>query len=97
MVKERVEARNKLESYVYSLRNQIDDKEKLGDKLSENDKATIEKAVTEKIEWLGANNEASTDELHTQKKELETIVQPLVGKLYAGAGTGGEDDGKDEL
>ena len=33
-----VEARNELESYVYSLKNQINDKEKLGGKLDEDDK-----------------------------------------------------------
>jgi len=105
-LKERVEARNELESYAYSLKNQIGDKEKLGGKLSEDEKSTIEKAVTEKIEWLDANKEATAEELQTQKKELEAIVQPIVGKLYEGAGggaggppppAGGEDDGKDEL
>jgi len=105
-LKERVEARNELESYAYSLKNQIGDKEKLGGKLSEDEKSTTEKAVTEKIEWLDANKEATAEELQTQKKELEAIVQPIVGKLYEGAGggaggppppAGGEDDGKDEL
>ena len=41
-MKEQVEARNELESYAYSLKNQIGDKEKLGGKLDEDDKKTIE-------------------------------------------------------
>ena len=50
-VKERVEAKNELESYAYSLKNQIGDKEKLGGKLSDDDKKTIESAVDEAIKW----------------------------------------------
>uniref|UniRef100_A0A8C6VW52 78 kDa glucose-regulated protein n=1 Tax=Nothobranchius furzeri TaxID=105023 RepID=A0A8C6VW52_NOTFU len=47
-LKERIDARNELESYAYSLKNQIGDKEKLGGKLSDEDKEAIEKAVEEK-------------------------------------------------
>merc|ERR1719292_66127 len=44
-LKEKVEARNELESFVYSLKNQLNDKEKLGAKISEEDKKTIEEAI----------------------------------------------------
>uniref|UniRef100_A0A4W3GWM3 Endoplasmic reticulum chaperone BIP n=1 Tax=Callorhinchus milii TaxID=7868 RepID=A0A4W3GWM3_CALMI len=43
-LKERIDSRNDLESYAYSLKNQIGDKEKLGGKLSSEDKEVIEKA-----------------------------------------------------
>jgi len=103
-VKEKVEARNELEGYAYSLKNQIGDKEKLGGKLSDDEKSTIEKAVDEKISWLEANKEAEVEDLKAQKKELEEVVQPIVGKLYQGAGGapppsegGADEEGKDEL
>uniref|UniRef100_UPI00358E3FFF endoplasmic reticulum chaperone BiP n=1 Tax=Myxine glutinosa TaxID=7769 RepID=UPI00358E3FFF len=97
-VKERVEARNELESYAYSLKNQIGDKEKLGGKLSPEDKETIEKAVDEKIQWLEGHQDAEVDAFNAQKKELEEAVQPIVGKLYSGAGTPPpEESDKDEL
>ena len=90
-VKERVESRNELESYTYSLKNQIGDKEKLGGKLSEEDKETVNKAVEDKISWLDKNNDADAEEFKKQKKELEDIVQPIVSKLYQGqGGPGGE-------
>ncbi|KAK6032743.1 putative chaperone protein DnaK [Ostertagia ostertagi] len=100
-VKEQVEARNELESYAYSLKNQIGDKEKLGGKLDDADKKTLEEAVDETIKWLESNREATTDELKEQKKELESKVMPITSKLYkdaggAGAGAGG-DEAKDEL
>ena len=102
-LKERIDSRNELESYAYSLKNQVGDKEKLGGKLSDEDKETIEKAVEEKIEWMEANQEADIEEFKAKKKELEEIVQPIIGKLYGNAGGPppeegeGEQDEKDEL
>jgi len=101
-VKERVEARNELESYAYSLKNQIGDKEKLGGKLSSDDKETIENALDEHIKWLEKNHDAEIEEFKEHKKQLEEIVQPIVGKLYQGQGDapgGGSDesDERDEL
>jgi heat shock protein 5 len=103
-LKERVESRNELESYAYSLKNQIGDNEKLGGKLSEEEKETISKAVEEQIEWLDANQDAEAEDYKTHKKELESIVQPIVGKLYEGQGgapppegEGDDYDDKDEL
>ena len=87
-VKERVEAKNELESYVYSLKNQISDKEKLGGKLSEDDKETIQKIIDEKIKWLEDNGGADTEEFKTQKKEIEEVVHPITSKFY-GDGAGG--------
>ncbi|KAG5326495.1 BIP protein, partial [Acromyrmex heyeri] len=102
-LKERVEARNDLESYAYSLKNQLADKEKLGSKVSEADKATMEEAIDEKIKWLEDNQDTEPEEYKKQKKELTDIIQPIIAKLYQGAGggvppTGGEDDDmRDEL
>merc|ERR1719209_1514242 len=83
-LKGKVEARNELESYAYSLKNQIGDKEKLGGKLSDEEKTTIEEQINEKIAWLEENVDA--EEMKAQKKEMEDIVQPIIAKLYQGAG-----------
>lgn len=102
-LKERVEARNELESYAYSLKNQLADKEKLGSKVSDSDKAKMEEAIEEKIKWLEENQDTDPEEYKKQKKELTDIIQPIIAKLYQGAGggvppTGGdEDDLRDEL
>lgn len=103
-VKEKVESRNELESYSYSLKNQVNDKEKLGAKLSEEDKTTIMKAVDEKIQWLEGHQDEDTEEYKKQKKELEDVVMPIMSKLYQGAGgqappppEDGGDSEKDEL
>jgi len=107
-LKGKVEARNELESYAYSLKNQIGDKEKLGGKLSDEEKEKIEEIVNEKISWLEENQDAEAEDLKAQKKEMEDIIQPIIAKLYQGAGgapPGGDEDGdggededlKDEL
>merc|ERR1712055_605035 len=107
-LKSKVESRNELESYAYSLKNQIGDKENLGAKLSDEEKAKIEEVINEKVAWLEANQEAEGEEFKAQKKEMEDIVQPIIAKLYQGAGgappegeegaEGGEEDyDKDEL
>merc|ERR1711993_5885 len=103
-LKSKVEARNELESYAYSLKNQIGDKEKLGGKLSEDEQSKIEEVINEKIKWLEDNPEAEAEDFKAQKKEMEDIVQPIIAKLYQGQGgappPGGdeeEDYDKDEL
>nr|URW69980.1 heat shock protein [Bemisia tabaci] len=109
-LKERVEARNELESYAYSLKNQLADKEKLGSKvdgmilfqLSDEEKTKMEEAIDEKIKWLEENQDTDGAEYQKQKKDLEQIVQPIIAKLYAGQGPpppagGDSDDLKEEL
>ncbi|XP_073697013.1 endoplasmic reticulum chaperone BiP-like [Garra rufa] len=98
-LKERIDARNELEYYTYSLKNQIGDKEKLGGKLASDDKEAIEKAIKEKTEWLESHQEADLEDFQAKKKELEEVMQPIISKLYAN--TGGpppeDEDRKDEL
>uniref|UniRef100_A0A671SVD4 Endoplasmic reticulum chaperone BIP n=1 Tax=Sinocyclocheilus anshuiensis TaxID=1608454 RepID=A0A671SVD4_9TELE len=98
-LKERIDARNELESYSYSLRNQIRDKEKLGGKLSSDDKEAIKKAIEEKIEWLEPHQDADLEDFQAKKKELEEIVHPIVSKMYGSAGgpPPEDEDEKDEL
>jgi len=85
-MKDKVDAKNEFESYAYSLKNQIKDKDKLGGKLSEEDKTTLEKAVDEAIAWLDSHADATTEELKAEKKKLEDTATPIVSKLYQGQG-----------
>lgn len=101
-VKEKVEAKNELESYAYSLKTQLNDKEKLGGKLSDDDKKSVEEAVERAIKWLDSNADAEAEDMKAQKKELESVVHPIISKIYQGAGGpspggDGDDASKDEL
>ncbi len=72
-LREKVEAKNSLEGYLYNLKNQINDKDKLKDKLSEEDKETVEKAVKEGLDWLDSNPEATKDEMAEKQKEVQAL------------------------
>ena len=95
--KEKIDAKNSLESYIYSMRNTIEDPEKLAKKLDEEDKKTIKDAIKDSQEWLDKNAEASKEDFESQLKEIEGICNPIVSKAYkAGGGegaAGGEGQG----
>merc|ERR1719453_1783609 len=68
-VKERVDARNSCEGFLYNLRNQLDDEEKgLGDKISEEDREKLDEAVREALDWLDENPEAEKEEYEEKQK-----------------------------
>lgn len=92
-LRERVEARNSLESVAYSLRNQVNDKEKLGSKLSAEDKQAVEEAVSEAISFLDENPNAEKEEYDEARQKLQSVTNPIVQKAYQGSGGGaGGDD-----
>merc|ERR1711959_260728 len=85
--KQRVDAKNGLENYVYSIRNTMDDPKSEG-KIPDNDKASITTIVDETIKWLDTNQTASKDDYDAKKKEIEGTVGPLLQKMAAGGGGG---------
>jgi len=60
--------------------------EKLAEKVSDEDKATLEKAVEETIAWLDANQLAEKEEFADRQKSLEEIVNPIMQRAYSAAG-----------
>merc|ERR1712093_637158 len=87
MMKEKIEAKNALENYSYSMRNSIND-EKLKDKIDAADKETIEKAINDATSWLDDNQAAEKEEFEAKQKELEGVCSPIMMKVYQGAGGG---------
>ncbi|KAF3600600.1 hypothetical protein F2Q69_00036478 [Brassica cretica] len=83
--KKKVEAKNALENYAYNMRNTIRD-DKIGEKLPAADKKKIEDSVEEAIQWLDANQLAEADEFEDKMKELESVCNPIIAKMYQGAG-----------
>lgn len=82
---DRVAAKNGLEGYAYQLKSTVDD-EKLADKLSADDKKVIQDKAQEIINWLDNNQSAEIDEFEAKKKELESVANPIMTKMYQGAG-----------
>ncbi len=81
----RIEAKNALENYAYSLRNSLQD-EKIKGKIDAADKKTITTSVDEILHWLESAQAATADEFASRQKELESIANPIMMKLYGGAG-----------
>ncbi|KAJ3199893.1 ATPase with role in protein import into the ER [Dinochytrium kinnereticum] len=92
ILKDKIEAKNGLENYIYTIKNQISDEDKLGGKIAAEDKTKILDAIKEKVEWMDANGATATKEdLDEQKSELEAVINPITSKLY-GAGADGDDE-----
>jgi len=92
LLKDTLDARHGLEGYAFSLRSTINDEEKVGDKLSDEDKEAIEEAVKETLEWLEENPDAELEGYEEKKSELEEIANPIMSSLYEGAGGAPEDE-----
>merc|ERR1712038_334284 len=71
----KIEAKNSLENYAYSMRNTINE-EGVKDKIDAADKETLEKAINDAISWLDSNQMAEQDEFEDKMKELEGICNP---------------------
>ncbi|RKU48709.1 ATPase with role in protein import into the ER [Coniochaeta pulveracea] len=90
---ERITARNGLENYAFSLKNQVNDDEGLGGKIDDEDKETILEAVKEVTEWLDENGAtASAEDFEEQKEKLSNVAYPITSKLYSQPGEGGDDE-----
>ena len=78
---ERIEAKNKLENYIYSLKNTMSD-EKVKDKFDPLDKETLEKKCDETLNWLDNNSDSDKENYDEKMKELEAVANPIMQKFY---------------
>jgi len=96
-VKEKIDARNQFENYIYQMKNSVEDKEKLADKIDEEDKSKIKDALSDSQDWLNANQDAEKDDFEDKLKELQAVCDPVIQKVYqASGGQGGAADSSDE-
>ena len=87
ITKEKIDAKNSLENYIYSMKNTVEDKEKgIGNKISESEKESITNALKEAQDWLTANPEAEKEDYESHLKDLQQVCDPIIGKLYKQAG-----------
>merc|ERR1712173_491070 len=98
--KDKIAAKNSLESYCFNLKSTIDD-DKFKDKISESDRKIIADKCDETIKWLDCNQTAEKDEYEYKQRELEGLCNPIISKLYQQSGgeqasgaTGGSSNSK---
>jgi len=93
---QRVEAKNKLESYIYNWKNQVDNKE-IADKLGDTGVETIRKCVKDTQEWMDSNSSATTEEFESKMKECETILNKFASQMYANESTNPTNDSTETM
>jgi heat shock protein 5 len=102
-VKDRIDARNGLESYLYNLKNTLDDEEKgVADAISAEDKKELQDMIDEALDWMDENPEADKEDYDAKHKEVEQVANPIMRNVYSAGGSGGGGDdagdfGDDEL
>lgn len=92
--RERVDARNKVESYAFSVKQAA---EEAGNKLTDAEKSEIRSKCEEAVKWLDNNTLADKEEYEHKLKELQNACQPMMMKMHqqggaapnAGAANGG--------
>jgi len=83
--KNRIEAKNGLENYCYSLKSSIEGEE-VKDKIPEEDKTALTEAIEDAIKWLDANPTAEKEEYEEKQKSLEGVAMPILQKMAGAAG-----------
>jgi len=86
--RERIQSKNSLESYCFSMKQSMED-EKLKDKIPDEDRTKVLEKCKEVLAWLDGNQLAEKEEFDHQLKELEGICNPIISKAYQGMGGAG--------
>merc|ERR1712017_57303 len=85
--KQRVDAKNALANYIYSIRNTVNDP-KMEGKVPGEVRTQLTQIVDDTVKWMDGNQSASKDDYERKLKEVEGIVGPLMQKMAAGGGGG---------
>lgn len=91
--KEKITARNQLESYLFSCKQAAE--EASADKLTEDDKKVVRDKCAEEMRWLDSNTLAEKEEYDHHLKESQRVCQPIMTKLHSSGaqGQGGKQGG----
>ncbi|SOV78653.1 heat shock protein 70 [Plasmodium reichenowi] len=82
--KNRIEARNNLENYCYNVKNTLQD-ENLKTKIPKDDSEKCMKTVKSVLDWLEKNQSAETEEYNQKEKDISSVYNPIMTKIYQGA------------
>ena len=94
-VKEKIDARNEFESYVYSIKSSLSE-DKWKGKIDEEEKETVDEAVKEALEWLDDNQDAEKEDFDEKKSKLTADVTEIMTKFASAGGGASSEDKADE-
>ncbi|XP_068712394.1 heat shock protein 70 A1-like [Montipora foliosa] len=81
MQRDRISAKNSLESYVYSVKQAADDPH-VQNKLNTVDLETVKTKTQEVIAWLERNTIAAKEEYEEKQRDLQQVCSPIMAKLH---------------
>jgi heat shock 70kDa protein 1/2/6/8 len=84
--RKRIEAKNKIENYIYQVRNAIKDKSTKA-KVGAADSGKLEALVKETMEWVDSNPGATLEEIEAKQAHLEQVAAPIFSNLYSESGS----------
>lgn len=82
VIRETVESKNKLESYLYNLKNTINDENGSLKSLSDSDREMIKSKIEDSLKWLESNQQEEKQSYEDKMKEIESILSPLISKAH---------------
>jgi len=82
--KDRIAAKNGLESYIFNLKSSLDNEE-VKTKLTSEELSSAKSTLDSALQWLDANQLGEKEEFEDKQKELERVAAPLMTKIH-GAG-----------
>lgn len=85
IIKKKIESKNSLENYLYSVKNSLKD-EKFKDKLQGNEKENIQKLVDEATRWIESQENAQAEEFANKQKKIEEVFNPIMMRIYQQTG-----------
>ena len=94
LAKERIDARQSLDNYIYSVKSSLSDPEKLKGKISKDDEETLEEAIKDGQSFLDSNPDAEKEEYDEKRKEIESICDPII---KSATDSKGEEDEEEEF
>lgn len=92
LAKDRIDARQQLDNYIYSVKSSLNDPEKLKGKLSSDDEETLEDAIKDGQSFLDSNPEAEKEEYDEKRKEIEEICDPIIKSGMDNKGDDAEEE-----
>jgi len=80
-LKERIDAKNEFEGLLFQTKTAVEN-DKIKEKLSDDDIQSVKSTITEYETWYNDNPNASVEEYNSKRDEFNTVVQPVMSKLY---------------
>ena len=80
-IKQKVEAKNKLEHYCYNVKSTVLGEQKMKAALG-SDVSTVENTVESTLKWLEENGDHTAEVYEDKLKEVEGVLMPLIAKAY---------------